>query len=169
MGFVYGELHMHKKLPARPLVRFALVAAVVGAGLTTTGSGIATASANTPSAATVTTTGVTTQAVVNLGLDRRQARAVQEWLAAHHGYRGSIDGYLGTGSWKAFQRHLRAHGYNGAIDGVVGSGTVKALQRKLSHDNWDYNGAIDGIAGAGTKAAFERFAQGLLCEPCTTR
>ncbi|MEV6759026.1 peptidoglycan-binding protein [Streptomyces sp. NPDC051214] len=160
---------MHTRLPARSLVRLALVAAVVGAGLTTAGSGIA-AAAETPRAATMSATGgVTTQAVVNLGLDRRQARAVQEWLAAHHGYRGSIDGYLGTGSWQAFQRHLRAHGYNGAIDGVVGSGTVKALQRKLSHDSWDYNGAIDGIAGVGTKAAFERFAQGLLCEPCTTR
>ncbi|MGW0908790.1 peptidoglycan-binding protein [Streptomyces sp. NPDC002853] len=160
---------MHTKLPTRSLVRLALAAAVVGAGLTVTGAGSAAASAATPGAATVTTPGVTAQAVVNLGLDRRQARAVQEWLAAHHGYKGSIDGYLGAGSWKAFQRHLRAHGYNGAIDGVVGSGTVKALQRKLSNDSWNYNGAIDGIPGAGTKAAFERFAQGLLCEPCTSR
>lgn len=159
---------MYMKLSARPLVRLALVAGVVGASLAATGSGFAATPAETSRAAKVSTPGVTTQAVVNLGLDRRQARAVQEWLAAFHGYKGSIDGYLGTGSWKAFQRHLRAHGYNGAIDGVVGSGTVKALQRKLSHDNWDYNGAIDGIPGAGTKAAFERFAQGLLCEPCTT-
>ncbi|MGW6056775.1 peptidoglycan-binding domain-containing protein [Streptomyces sp. NPDC055189] len=159
---------MRTKVLTRPLVGLALVAAIAGASLATAGTGFAASSAEAPKAATMSSSGITTQAVVNLGLDRRQAKAVQEWLAGHHGYKGAIDGYLGTASWKAFQRHLREHGYTGDIDGVVGSGTIKALQRKLRHDNWNYNGRIDGVAGAGTKAAFKRFAQGLLCEPCTT-
>ncbi|MFF8043755.1 MULTISPECIES: peptidoglycan-binding domain-containing protein [Streptomyces] len=67
----------------------------------------------------------------------------------------------GTGSWKAFQRCLKANwGYTGAIDGKVGSGTVKTLQRLLKH-SWGYTGQIDGEAGKGTKAAFRRFANGI--------
>ncbi|MET8772999.1 peptidoglycan-binding protein [Streptomyces sp. NPDC004658] len=98
------------------------------------------------------------QAVNNLGLSAAQAKKVQRWLKTYWSYRDSIDGKLGTNSWKAFQRCLKKYwGYTGPIDGVVGKGTIKALQRLLK-DSYGYRGPIDGIAGSGTKAAFKRFA-----------
>ncbi|MER5551038.1 peptidoglycan-binding domain-containing protein [Streptomyces sp. NPDC002793] len=96
-------------------------------------------------------------AVVNLGLNSTQAKKLQRDLKNNWGYKGAIDGQLGTSSWKAMQRYLKANWkYTGSIDGVVGSGTVKALQRWLKK-SWGYKGAIDGIAGAGTKAALARY------------
>ncbi|GAA2422420.1 peptidoglycan-binding domain-containing protein [Streptomyces glaucus] len=100
-------------------------------------------------------------AVNNLGLTTAEAKKVQQWLKAHWNYTGTIDGQLGTNSWKAFQRCLKAYwGYTGKIDGIVGEGTIKALQRLLK-DSWGYTGAIDGKAGSGTKKAFKRFANGV--------
>lgn len=93
----------------------------------------------------------------NLGLTERQAKDVQLWLRWNHDYTGSIDGLLGTNSWKATQRHLRAAwDYDNSIDGIPGTDTIKALQRMLR--GYSYNGSIDGIAGGGTRAAFAKFA-----------
>jgi lysozyme family protein len=105
---------------------------------------------------------VTPDAVVNLGLDTAQAKAVQIWLNEFWGYNDGFDGQLGPQSWMAMQRFLRADfGYTGGIDGVVGSGTVSALQRFLKKD-WGYTGGIDGEAGPLTQAAFKRFANALI-------
>ncbi|MBB1246128.1 peptidoglycan-binding protein, partial [Streptomyces durbertensis] len=98
---------------------------------------------------------ITPQAVENLGLTVRQAKGIQRhlWQLGHDP--GTIDGQLGTNSWKAMQRSLRSYGYSDAIDGIVGPNTIKALQRMLKQ-HWGYSGAIDGIAGSGTRAAFAR-------------
>ncbi|MET9208245.1 peptidoglycan-binding domain-containing protein [Streptomyces bacillaris] len=98
------------------------------------------------------------QTVENLGLTVRQAKGVQRRLKETGYDPGTIDGYLGTNSWKASQRAHRAQGrYSGPIDGIVGPETIKAEQRALKQF-WGYTGAIDGIAGPGTKAAFARYA-----------
>ncbi|MFG3406834.1 hypothetical protein [Streptomyces sp. NPDC048142] len=101
-------------------------------------------------------------AVVNLGLDRQGAKRVQRWTLTMYGYKGAIDGLLGTNSWKAMQRWLRSwpgqpSPYRGAIDGIVGPKTIASLQANLKKFE-GYKGAIDGIAGPGTKAAFWRKA-----------
>ncbi|MFD4577289.1 peptidoglycan-binding protein [Streptomyces sp. NPDC058417] len=97
-------------------------------------------------------------ATQNFGLNTAEAKNVQEFLAQYWGYTDSIDGQLGTNSWKAFQRCLKQYwGYTGAIDGDPGTNTIKALQRLLKAD-YGYTGAIDGVAGSGTRAAFKRFA-----------
>jgi peptidoglycan hydrolase-like protein with peptidoglycan-binding domain len=79
------------------------------------------------------------------------------------GYRpGTIDGQLGTDSWKAAQRLFRALGYyDDSIDGIVGPNTITGLQRFLNYIG-DYNGgnynlAVDGVAGPATKDAFWDF------------
>ncbi|MFC8873025.1 peptidoglycan-binding protein [Streptomyces sp. NPDC057148] len=103
-------------------------------------------------------------AVNNLGLTRAEARKIQRVGADRWGYKGEIDGLLGTESWKALQRWLTHWGYpSDQIDGVVGPNTVKALQRYLAR-YYDYNGGIDGIAGSGTRAAFKRMANA--CPDC---
>ncbi|MFF2998791.1 peptidoglycan-binding protein [Streptomyces sp. NPDC057950] len=97
-------------------------------------------------------------ATQNFGLTTAEAKNVQRFLAEYWGYTDSIDGQLGTNSWKAMQRFLSGiWGYTGAIDGDPGTNTVKALQRMLAAQ-WGYTGPIDGVAGSGTKAAFKRFA-----------
>ncbi len=93
----------------------------------------------------------------NLGLSVSQAKKVQRSLPAW-GYKGETDGYLGTGSWMALQRYMKAYwGYDDAVDGVVGLNTVKALQRWMK-TRFNYKGPIDGIAGPDTRAAFKRYA-----------
>ncbi|MEU2509041.1 peptidoglycan-binding protein [Streptomyces sp. NPDC007863] len=99
-------------------------------------------------------------ATENLGLNSAQAKSLQRWLALHYDYDGSIDGLLGTNSWKAMQRHLAATwDYDLAIDGIPGPNTIKALQRSLR--GYGYTGPIDGIAGPGTRSAFAVFAGSL--------
>ncbi|MEU9856299.1 peptidoglycan-binding domain-containing protein [Streptomyces sp. NPDC047974] len=95
----------------------------------------------------------------NLGLTEEQAEHLQRWLAIHYEYKSSIDGLLGTESWKAMQRHLRGFGYRGSIDGIAGPNTITALQRLLSL--YSYTGPIDGIAGPGTRAAFAKYVDNL--------
>ncbi|MEU9853571.1 peptidoglycan-binding protein [Streptomyces sp. NPDC047974] len=100
-------------------------------------------------------------ATQNFGLTTKQARNVQRVLADVWGYEGSIDGLLGTNSWKAMQRFLAQYwDYTDPIDGIPGPDTIRALQRFLA-EAFDYNGPIDGIAGPGTRAAFARFADAL--------
>ncbi|MER7405068.1 peptidoglycan-binding domain-containing protein [Streptomyces sp. NPDC000070] len=135
------------------------VSGVAVAGITF--SALACASATAAAAPTATTPAVSTkiapQATQNLGLSIRQAKGVQRHLKEFGYNPGTVDGYLGTDSWKAMQRALRdeGYGYTSAIDGIVGTNTIQALQRALKK-NWDYAGPIDGIAGDGTRAAFAR-------------
>ncbi|WP_320783179.1 peptidoglycan-binding domain-containing protein [Streptomyces sp. CRN 30] len=97
-------------------------------------------------------------AVVNLGLSKAQAK---DWQCALRGlgYRvGTIDGLLGSDSWKAAQRFFRDHNwYNDDIDGIVGPNTVMGLQRMLNV-NLKAGLDVDGVAGPATQAAFAKFA-----------
>ncbi|MFE0686783.1 peptidoglycan-binding protein [Streptomyces xiamenensis] len=140
----------------KALVTFTALAAIGGGGLVTAGTAVA-APASTPAAGSES---VTPLAVNNLGLSTAQAAKVQRSLSGW-GYTGPIDGLMGTETWKAMQRFLKAnYGYNDAIDGIVGPNTIKGLQRWLKA-NWGYTGAIDGIAGSGTQAALKRYANQL--------
>ncbi|WP_431961527.1 peptidoglycan-binding domain-containing protein [Actinacidiphila sp. bgisy160] len=149
---------MRSNVLTRALVGITAVVGMAAGGLAgaTTSSA---APAPAASAAVASYGTVTPLAVVNLGLSTTQGRYVQCWLKyGNYGYTGALDGQLGTESWKAFQRYLKAaYGYTGAIDGIVGSGTVTALQRLLKA-HYGYTGAIDGVAGSGTQAAFKTFA-----------
>ncbi|MCX5409818.1 peptidoglycan-binding protein [Streptomyces sp. NBC_00335] len=93
-------------------------------------------------------------AVNNLGLTTTQAKHWQCWLRGWGFNPGTIDGQLGTDSWKAAQRFFNYYDeyVDGrlVVDGVVGTGTVKALQ------NWLGVG-IDGVVGTQTRAAFAKF------------
>ncbi|MGP2436597.1 peptidoglycan-binding domain-containing protein [Streptomyces sp. JW3] len=133
----------------------------VGAAVGITAGGLAGAGTAVAAAAPVQQAGsvqVAPLAVVNLGLSTAQAK---DWQCALRtlGYNpGTIDGQLGTNSWKAAQRFFRDHDwYHDTIDGIVGPNTVKALQRMLNV-NLDAHLAVDGIAGPATKAAFSDFA-----------
>ncbi|MET7741210.1 peptidoglycan-binding protein [Streptomyces sp. NPDC005385] len=144
---------MRSKVLARTLVGTAAVIGLAAGGLATAGPGFA-APAQAPR-----TQSVSILATNNLGLSTTQAKYVQCFMRdAPASYTGSIDGQLGTNSWKAMQRHLRAYwSYTDSIDGDPGPNTIKALQRMLKF-GWNYNDAIDGDPGADTKAAFKRFA-----------
>ncbi|MER5753733.1 peptidoglycan-binding protein [Streptomyces sp. NPDC002088] len=121
--------------------------------------GLGLATAGTSEAAVPTqVSAASTSTVYNFGLTTTQAKYVQCWLNYWDFGNLTVDGELGTASWKAFQRELTQYwGYTGAIDGIPGTNTIKALQRLLKA-NWGYTGAIDGEAGSGTQAAFSRFA-----------
>ncbi|MER8197429.1 peptidoglycan-binding protein [Streptomyces microflavus] len=106
--------------------------------------------------------GPASAAAINLGLDKQGAQRIQRWTLTMYGYKGKIDGVLGTNSWKAMQRFLanwpdQPLPYKGDIDGIVGPKTIASLQANLKKFN-GYTGDIDGIAGPGTKAAFRRKA-----------
>jgi peptidoglycan hydrolase-like protein with peptidoglycan-binding domain len=105
---------------------------------------------------------VTIQAVNNLGLNTAEGKSVQCYVrdAVPVGkYNpGTIDGQLGTNSWKAWQRFLNDRGYNaGTVDGDVGPNTIRGLQRFLVAIGYD-TGGIDGDAGPKTRAAWKAFA-----------
>ncbi|WSD68956.1 peptidoglycan-binding protein [Streptomyces sp. NBC_01591] len=116
--------------------------AIAGGGVAAAGTAFAASGQTTKAVASATA--VTPLAVVNLGLNATQAKKLQRDLKANWGYKGAIDGQLGTDSWKAMQRFLKA--------------------------NWGYKGAIDGIAGAGTKAALARYCNSCAttCAPSRT-
>ncbi|MEU9352354.1 peptidoglycan-binding domain-containing protein [Streptomyces griseoloalbus] len=142
----------------KALVGVTTAVGIAAGGVVTAGTATA---APAPAQEHVVSADVAPLAVVNLGLTREEARKVQRWLATHWNYNGAIDGYLGTGSWKAFQRCLAKYwDYNDEIDGIVGPNTIKALQRLLRANGY-YSGAIDGIAGDGTRAAFKVWANKL--------
>ncbi|MET9831228.1 peptidoglycan-binding domain-containing protein [Streptomyces sp. NPDC006385] len=147
---------MRSSILTRTLVSAVTVVGIAAGSLATAGTGFAASEPVTKPAAS--SGEISTLATNNLGLTQAQAKRVQLFLKKHWGYTGAIDGQLGSGSWKAFQKCLkRYHGYTGAIDGQPGTNTVKALQRLLKR-GYGYGGAIDGIAGPGTKAAFKKFA-----------
>ncbi|KOV53519.1 hypothetical protein ADL00_34250 [Streptomyces sp. AS58] len=105
----------------------------------------------------ITAEAVAPLAVVNLGLSTTRA---QRWqcLLEEIGYDpGTIDGRLGTKSWKAAQEWFNDLGLGaGTEDGVVGPKTITALQKFLNR----YASAgleVDGIAGPRTQDAFWDF------------
>ncbi|MFF6781172.1 peptidoglycan-binding domain-containing protein [Streptomyces sp. NPDC012510] len=137
-----------------------IVSATVVAGLaigTLAGAGTSFAASAPKAQPAVSAGAVSILATNNLGLTSKQAKGIQRWLKGW-GYKGDIDGQLGTNSWKAMQTYLaKDWKYEDAIDGIVGPNTIKALQRFLKeHSN--YEGAIDGIAGPGTRAAWSNWA-----------
>lgn len=145
------------------------VTAVVGI----TAGGLATASASVAASQPASKPAVSAQtasilATQNFGLSSQQAKNVQCFMRdAPASYTGAIDGLLGTNSWKAMQRHLKAYwNYTDSIDGDPGPNTIKALQRMLAF-GWGYTSGIDGVAGSGTRAAFARFANDMsVFYPC---
>ncbi|WP_327694924.1 peptidoglycan-binding domain-containing protein [Streptomyces sp. NBC_00459] len=146
---------MRPNILTRSFISAATVAAIAGGSLLGTGVGFATAAPATAPAASAESVGIL--ATQNFGLSSARAKRVQGWLATYWGYTDSIDGQLGTNSWKAFQRCLKEYwGYTDSIDGDPGPNTVKALQRLLR--NYGYTGAIDGDPGSGTRTAFAAFA-----------
>ncbi|MFG3406329.1 peptidoglycan-binding protein [Streptomyces sp. NPDC048142] len=146
---------MRQKTMARTLVSLTAAVGIAAGGLAGAGTAFAAPVQKAPSAVSAD---VGALAVVNLGLSKAQAQNVQRSLKSRWQYSGSIDGQLGTNSWKAMQRFLRSnHGYRDSIDGIVGPNTVKALQRFLK-EFYGYRDSIDGVAGPNTKAAFKRMS-----------
>ncbi|MER7971163.1 peptidoglycan-binding protein [Streptomyces sp. NPDC096080] len=121
---------MRSNVVARTLVSLSAVAGLAIGGLAAATPGFA---AQPPAA--VAQSGASVLATQNFGLTSAEAKNVQNWLKTYWSYTDSIDGQLGTNSWKAFQRCLQTY--------------------------WGYTGAIDGDAGSGTRAAFKRFANGI--------
>ncbi|MFE9443383.1 peptidoglycan-binding protein [Streptomyces sp. NPDC006602] len=126
--------------------------AVVGLAAGTVAAAGTSFAVSQPAAKTsVSAQDVSILAVNNLGLNTTRAKNWQCWLRDTGYNPGTIDGQLGTNSWKAAQRKFNDLGYNaGTVDGVVGTNTIKALQRYLGV-------AVDGVAGPNTKAAFWDF------------
>ncbi|NJQ15181.1 peptidoglycan-binding domain-containing protein [Streptomyces bohaiensis] len=139
-----------------------LACLTIATAITVGGSATAGAATAQPAERTVTASDTVVPFTVNnLGLSATEARKLQRWLRGW-GYTGSLDGQLGTNSWKAMQRWLKSEwGYTDAIDGIVGPNTIKALQRRLRDGGSGYRGPIDGIAGPDTRAAFNRFVEAL--------
>ncbi|MFE6625475.1 peptidoglycan-binding protein [Streptomyces sp. NPDC008086] len=103
---------------------------------------------------------VSVLAVNNLGLNTARAKNWQCWLRDRGYNPGTIDGQLGSNSWKAAQRFLNARGHDaGTVDGVVGPDTIRALQRYLNlfGDIFGYHLDVDGVAGPETRSAFWKF------------
>jgi len=137
----------------------ALVGATTAVGIAV--GGLATAGTATAAPAPVQqqvggADAVTPLAVNNLGLNTARAKNWQCWLRLVGFDPGAIDGQLGTGSWKAAQRHFNHLGYNaGAVDGIVGTSTIRALQAYLN--SYGAHLVVDGVAGSATRTAFWNF------------
>ncbi|KND26142.1 peptidoglycan-binding domain-containing protein [Streptomyces acidiscabies] len=138
---------MRPNILTRTLVTVTAVAGITTGGLVGTGF-------TAPQPAPVPAASASILAVNNLGLSTTQARHWQCFLDDLGFNPGTIDGQLGTNSWKAAQSFFNYYGYyvgsRLAVDGVVGTNTIKALQNFLGV-------GIDGIAGPATKGAFARF------------
>lgn len=139
---------MRPNVWTRTLVSVSAVVGLAAGGLATAGTSFAAQDVKP-----AVRSEVSVLAVNNLGLNTERAKNWQ-CLLRETGYDpGTIDGQLGTNSWRAAQKKFNAMGFNaGAEDGIVGTNTIKALQRYLNFH--DYNLAVDGIAGTKTKAAF---------------
>ncbi|CAL9568662.1 peptidoglycan-binding domain-containing protein [Streptomyces sp. enrichment culture] len=138
----------------KTLVSVTAAVGIAAGGLATAGTAMAS-----PASArqAVSAEAVAPLAVVNLGLDTAHAKSWQCWLRTTGYDPGTIDGQLGTNSWKAAQRKFDAMGYyDDSIDGIVGPNTVKALQRYLNLHGASL--AVDGQAGPKTKSEFWDFA-----------
>lgn len=117
---------MRTNVLARTIVSLTAVAGIAAGTLAAAGTSYA---APAPTARTAASAQASILATNNLGLSTTQAKYVQCFLRdAPASYTGGIDGQLGTNSWKAMQRHLRAYwDYNDSIDGDPGPNTIKAL------------------------------------------
>ncbi|MDH6565614.1 peptidoglycan hydrolase-like protein with peptidoglycan-binding domain [Streptomyces sp. SAI-117] len=136
----------------RALVVASAVVGIAAGGLASASAGVAAPQHATK--ATVSSQQASILAVNNLGLDTARAKNWQSCLNAWGFNAGTVDGQLGTNSWKAAQRMLNAWGYNaGTVDGIVGSNTITALQKFLNAVG-ENAGTPDGIAGPQTRAAF---------------
>ncbi|MER5784653.1 peptidoglycan-binding domain-containing protein [Streptomyces mobaraensis] len=141
---------MRPNVLTRTLVGITAVAGLAAGSLATAGTGFAAAQPPTSSQS------VSILAVNNLGLNTTQAKNWQCWLRDSGYNPGTIDGQLGTNSWKAAQRMFNAQGYNaGTVDGAVGPNTIRALQKYLNA--YGYSLDVDGDAGPKTIAAFRDF------------
>ncbi|MEU9066021.1 peptidoglycan-binding domain-containing protein [Streptomyces sp. NPDC048306] len=137
----------------------ALVGATAAVGIAAGGLATAGTAMATPAAAqqSVSARAAVVLATNNLGLDTAHAKSWQCWLRTTGYHPGTIDGKLGTDSWKAAQRKFDAMGYyDDSIDGIVGPNTIKALQRYLNLHGADLD--VDGIAGPQTRSEFWDFA-----------
>lgn len=146
----------------------ALVSATTAVGIVAGGLAAAGTAMAAPAPAQQQTTSaeaVAPLAVVNLGLTTTQAKKWQCYLRDWHFNPGTIDGRLGTDSWKAAQRFFNRWGHNGdvtlVVDGDVGPATIRALQRFLDGRVDDLD--IDGVAGPKTKDAFAEFTTWVSC------
>ncbi|MEV0125098.1 peptidoglycan-binding domain-containing protein [Streptomyces sp. NPDC050703] len=143
----------------RPAFTRALVSATAVVGLAAGGLAGASVSAAAPAAPTSDVMSAAfTQDVSaqydNLGLSTARAKNWQRWLKDLGQNPGTIDGKLGTASWKAAQREFGLRGSD--VDGIVGPKTIKGLQKHLNY--WgDYRLAVDGKFGPKTKEAFWKF------------
>ncbi|MDT3397601.1 peptidoglycan-binding domain-containing protein [Streptomyces sp. B1866] len=145
---------MGTNVVAKALVSAAAVVGIAAGGLATAGTSFAAAPATAKPAAQSRIASVT--AVNNLGLNTARAKNWQCWLRDLGYNPGTIDGQLGTNSWKAAQRMFNDLNLGaGTVDGIVGTNTIKALQRYLNL--FGYNLVVDGDAGTKTRAAFWDF------------
>ncbi|MFF3752405.1 peptidoglycan-binding protein [Streptomyces sp. NPDC002018] len=133
------------------------VTAIVGITAGSLAGASASFAAPQPAATSVVSTqDVSVLAVNNLGLNTARAKNWQCWLRDTGYNPGTIDGELGTNSWKAAQRKFNDLGLNaGTVDGEVGPNTIRALQRYLNI--FDYGLEVDGDAGSLTRDAFWDF------------
>lgn len=146
---------MRPKVWTRTLVSVSAVVGLAAGGLATAGTSFAAQDVKP-----AVNSEVTILAVNNLGLNTERAKNWQCWLRDRGYSPGTIDGQLGTNSWKAAQRLLNARGHNaGEVDGVVGPNTIRALQKYLNTfgDIFGYHLDVDGIAGPETRSAFSKF------------
>ncbi|QUI29583.1 peptidoglycan-binding protein [Streptomyces alfalfae] len=140
----------------RPAFTRALVSATAVVGLAV--GGLAEASVSSAAPASDVMSAALPQVVSaqydNLGLNTARAKNWQRWLKDLGQNPGTIDGKLGTASWKAAQKEF---GFRGSdVDGIVGPKTIKGLQKHLNY--WGgYGLAVDGKFGAETKDAFRKF------------
>ncbi|MEV7755633.1 peptidoglycan-binding domain-containing protein [Streptomyces griseofuscus] len=138
---------------ARTLVSVAAFIGISAGSLA--GAGASFAASQPTAKPAVSAQRVSILAVNNLGLTTTQARHWQCELRYYHFNPGTIDGQLGTDSWKAAQ-NLFNNGYYAdkplTVDGIVGTETIKALQNYLNAEGW--NLTVDGVAGSKTRDAF---------------
>ncbi|MEU7579973.1 peptidoglycan-binding domain-containing protein [Streptomyces sp. NPDC041068] len=141
----------------RRIVTHALVSATAVVGIAAgslAGTGAAFAASPPTARTAVSADGVSALAVNNLGLSTAKAKNWQCFVRSEGFDPGTIDGKLGTDSWKATQRYFNDRGYNVGsklvVDGIVGKNTIKALQNFLGVP-------VDGIAGPRTKGIFADF------------
>ncbi|GGK48242.1 peptidoglycan-binding domain-containing protein [Streptomyces flaveus] len=138
----------------KALVSVTTAVGIAAGGLATAGTAMAAPASSAQQQAASAEVG--TLAVVNLGLNTARAKNWQCWLRDTGYNPGTIDGQLGTNSWKAAQRKFKDWGlYDDSIDGIVGSNTISALQEYLNLHGADLD--VDGIAGPETKDEFWDF------------
>jgi peptidoglycan hydrolase-like protein with peptidoglycan-binding domain len=145
---------MRSNVLARTLVGVTAVVGLAVGSLATAGTSFA--ASQTAAKSAVSAQSASALASENFGLNTARAKNWQCWLRDNGYSPGTIDGDLGTNSWKAAQRFFNAQGLGaGTVDGDPGTNTIKALQRYLNF--FGYGLGVDGQAGPLTRAAFWDF------------